>query len=500
MEKYLMLDRRLLSPQAMENIRLEVAHPVKDEAHNPLFTQDKPWEVRIDNGYPNVLYDAAPGLYRCYYTLFIEDEDTRCAERAERLSRNYIPRPDRAPGLAYAQSKDGIHWEKPSLNRVSWHGSRENNLIFPYAHGTGVMIDPHDPDPSRRYKMVTKIDEPGAGAYMAVSFSADGTDWCDPIPWPEHNPPADSHNLPFWNEKERCYMLLSRIWKDGIRITTLSRSEDFLHWSEPKETLRGTGFENQIYAMPVFQWGDLYLGLASMIHEGDRTVSDFDQVDLELTWAADPEKFDFAAAGQHLIPRSPGHYPDGPFDCGCIYASPPVTTPDGEMWIYSLGGNGCHTNWRETSLARARWEPDKFAALVPRDRQKQSTLATCRLQLDGPRLEVLADPLTPPPSQSPPTPCASGSAAGTVAQTPPAPMIQAELSPLWNDPPLPGFSYADSHIVPQENGWLSIHFNGDLKILSGKKVTLKLRTQNTKIWAIQGDILMAGHRLWEGAE
>ena len=57
MEKYLMLDRRLLSPQAMENIRMEVARPVKDSAHNPLFTQDQPWEVRIDNGYPNVLYD-----------------------------------------------------------------------------------------------------------------------------------------------------------------------------------------------------------------------------------------------------------------------------------------------------------------------------------------------------------------------------------------------------------------------------------------------------------
>ena len=33
-------------------------------------------------------------------------------------------------------------------------------------------------------------------------------------------------------------MLLSRIWKDGIRITTLSKSDDFLKWSEPEETMR----------------------------------------------------------------------------------------------------------------------------------------------------------------------------------------------------------------------------------------------------------------------
>ena len=304
MEKYLMLDRRLLSPQAMENIRMEVARPVKDAAHNPLFTQDQPWEVRIDNGYPNVLYDEEARIYRCYYTLFIEDEDSRLADLQERGRRDYIPRPDRAPGLAYAQSRDGIHWEKPSLGRVQWHGSTENNLIFAYAHGTGVMIDERDPDKSRRYKMVTKMDQPGTQAYMAVSFSSDGLDWCDPIPWPEYNPPADSHNLPFWDEEQNCYALLSRIWKDGIRITTLSRCKDFLHWSEPQETLRGNGFENQIYAMPAFRWGNLYLGLASMIHEGDRLTEDFDCVDLELAWAADPAKFDFVAAGQHLIELS----------------------------------------------------------------------------------------------------------------------------------------------------------------------------------------------------
>ena len=483
METYLLLDRRLLNPQAMENIRLEVAQPVKDEVHNPLFTQDQPWEVRIDNGYPNVLYDTAAGGYRCYYTLFIEDEDSRSTDAAGRSTRDYIPRPDRAPGLAYAWSRDGIHWEKPTLNRVTWHGSKSNNLIFPFAHGTGVMIDERDPDPARRYKLVTKMDQPGKEAYMAVSFSGDGVDWCEPVPWPEYNPPADSHNLPFWNEEAGCYMLVSRIWKDGIRITTLSKSTDFLHWSEPQETLRGIGFENQIYAMPVFQWGNLYLGLASMIHEGDRELEDFDQVDLELTWAADPEKFDFVAAGQHLIPRSPGSYPDGPFDCGCIYASPPVMTPEGELWLYYMGGNGRHTNWRETSLARAKWEADKFAALVPGNGERESVLATNRLLVEGGRLEILADPYESDRQ----------SAAGMEFR------IEAEISPFWNTEPFDGFSYHDSRVEPGEGGWYSIRFEKGLESLKGQKVSLKLRLRGAKAWAIRGDIALAGHRLWEGA-
>ena len=133
--------------------------------------------------------------------------------------------------------------------------------------------------------MVTKIDYPIEEQHMAVSYSPNGIDWEKPTPWPKYNPPADSHNLPFWNEKENCYMLLSRIWRDGVRITTISRSDDFLNWSKPQECIRGQGFENQIYAMPAFKWGNCYIGLASMFHEGDRDAENFDTVDLELTYA-----------------------------------------------------------------------------------------------------------------------------------------------------------------------------------------------------------------------
>ena len=93
-------------------------------------------------------------------------------------------------------------------------------------------------------------------------------------------------------------------------------------------------------------------GLASLIHEGDRNEKNFDCVDCELTWSADGKKFDFAAMDQAVIPRGDGHYPDGEFDNSCIYASSPVT--DGQkVWIYYMGGNGQHTNFRESSLGRA---------------------------------------------------------------------------------------------------------------------------------------------------
>lgn len=491
MRTFLSLDRRLLNPQAIENAKLKVQAPVKDVENNPLFTQNMPWEIRIDNGYPNVIYDSRENIFHCYYTLFTDDKDTEGTTQQERVSRNYRPRMDRITSLAYARSKDGIHWEKPSLGFVEWRGSKENNLLFRYAHGTGVMLDERETDENRRYKMVTKVDIPDHGAHMAVGFSADGVHWGELIPWPKYNPQADSHNFPFWNEKENCYMLISRIWKDGIRITTISRSEDFIHWSEPQETLRGRGFEDQIYSMPVFKSEGIYLGLASLIHEGDRNSEDFDCVDCELTWSADGKKFDFACFDQPVISRGMGCYPDGEFDSSCIYASAPVMVKD-DVWVYYMGGNGQHTNFRESSLGRARWESDKFACWMTAERisenadrketiaenkqdKRSSILTTTTLTLGGEYIELLADISDPEKEWS----------------------LSASVHPVWTEKPYEGFEMEQS-VVKKEGRWLRISWNE--KILPGGTGCIRLKFENLKIWALRGELEYKGHRLWEGAD
>lgn len=474
MKTFLSADRRFLNPQAMENVELKAAVPAKDTENNPLFTQDMPWEIRIDNGYPNVIYDRREQIFHCYYTLFTEDKDTEGTTLQERTQRNYRPRMDRVTSLAYARSKDGIHWEKPSLGLVDWRGSKENNLLFRYAHGTGVMLDERDKNAGRRFKMVTKVDIPGHGAHMAVGFSEDGIHWGELIPWPEYNPQADSHNFPFWNEEEQCYMLVSRIWKDGIRVTTISHSQDFIHWSEPVETLRGRGYENQIYSMPVFKTHGLYLGLASLIHEGDRNEKNFDCVDCELTWSADGKKFDFAAMDQAVIPRGDGHYPDGEFDNSCIYASSPVT--DGQkVWIYYMGGNGQHTNFRESSLGRAYWEADKFACWTEKNEGMESILTTTTLTLGGNYIEVLADEADAEKDWE----------------------LMASVHPVWTENAYEGLGMEDA-VTEKSGRWICISWKG--KKLPDKSGCIRFQFKNLKIWAVRGELEYKGHRLWEGAD
>ena len=74
------------------------------------------------------------------------------------------------------------------------------------------MMDSHDSDSGKRYKMVTKVDIPGKGTHMAVAFSPDGKDWVgDFSPVAGTQSSGGQPQSSFWNEDEGCYMLLSRV-------------------------------------------------------------------------------------------------------------------------------------------------------------------------------------------------------------------------------------------------------------------------------------------------
>lgn len=479
MEFYYFLDRSILQPQRMANMALRVQPAVKDRAHNPLFREDffadppRRWEVRYDNSYPNVLYDPRDGVYRCYYTVCSKDRDSAAADRAERARRDYRPSPTRVVSLAYAESKDGVHWVKPALGLVEFEGSTANNLLFRYAHGTGVFLDEADPDPARRYKLVTKVDYPGGRSFMAVNFSADGIHWGDMIPWPRGNPPADSHNFPFRDKGDGLYKVITRTWRDGVRICSLCASPDFLNWSEPREILRGEGFGAQVYSMPVFQSGGLYLGLASIFHEGDRTAPDFDLVDCELTWAYSTDHFNRAAPGQPAIPRGRGAYPDGEFDCGCLYAAAPFEK-DGRVWVYYMGGNGRHTNFRETSFARAWWEKDRYACLQPRDPERPGEVWAGLFTAVGDRLEILADTL----------PGGHWAAA----------LYGADRRPLA------GFGFEDCRLAAGQDGWTAVDFRGGpLTGLETTPVSLVLRCEKACFYALRGGLTLLKNRGYDGS-
>lgn len=91
--------------------------------------------------------------------------------------------------LCYAESADGIVWNKPALGQVLFKGSRENNaLALPHTIVSGALVirDDADADPARRYKMAyqffpensaPEIPEYGWQPSVALAVSADGIRW-----------------------------------------------------------------------------------------------------------------------------------------------------------------------------------------------------------------------------------------------------------------------------------------------------------------------------------
>lgn len=467
MNQYYFFDRGILNGYRMANVTVEVNRLKKDIQNNPLFWEDyfsdspRRWEVRYDNGYPNVIYDEECGIYRCYYTLFTYDESSAATTLEQRKDAVYKPKESRITSLCYAQSKDGIHFEKPSLGLIEFEGSKENNILLRYAHGTGIMLDRQETDRKKRFKLVTKVEYHSSRNFMAVAFSEDGIHFSDLIEWPEYNPAGDAHNFPFRDPCTGKYYVVTRIWKNGVRICAISESTDFINWSKPVEILRGEGFENQVYSMPVLPYNGIYLGFASMYHEGDATADNFDTVDVELQFASSLDHWDHVAPGQKLIPRGEGVYPEGEFDCGCIYSAAPVEK-DGKLWFYYMGGNGRHTDFRETSLARGWLEKDKLAGCIPKKRQ-QAFVTTSHFVVYGEEVSILADL-----EENGELAVALGTKSGKVYE---------------------GFEKENCRLERQKDGYYKISYEGRrLTELRNLPVSFHVYFKNAKIYALHGEL------------
>ena len=370
--------------------------PVKKHPANPLFCEEayadppRAWEARFDNVYPCVIHDEADDSFECFYKCFIIDPDSDSTPPNARPNAAYHGR-GREEGLLYAESSDGIHWTKPNLGIIEFDGGRDNNIVMRRTthglHAGGVLFDPRDPDPARRYKFLHRNAE---ARRMASCFSADGLHWSQPLLWREHDAVGDTHNNAIWSSRQGKYIGITRGWSDGIRTVLRCESGDFLTWTKPQEVMRGADEHDQIYSMPIIEYAGLFIGLPAIFHKGDAEAADWDTVDTELAWSVDSHTWQRIAPGEALIPRGHGSYPHGAYDCGCVYAAAPIFRDD-DILIYYGGSNGLHNNWRESSLNLATLPRDRFAGYSPLDNAKPTMLTTAPLRIAADGLSLNAE-------------------------------------------------------------------------------------------------------------
>jgi hypothetical protein len=443
--KHLLLDNRLI--ENTQNVRLTVGTVEKHKA-NPLFTEDKPWEKRFDNLYGNVIYDKEENIYKCWYSPFTFDNSAK-GMTLEQRSKKYRPPKGRTMSICYATSKDGIKWEKPALGKVEYpavgkegyNGDKQNNIVWRGPHGTGIFKDLGDPDPSRRYKMIFQG--------LKVSFSADGITWDDPIKCEGVRVRGDTHNNAFWAPTLGKYVGITRTWdkKGKGRQVARIESDDFINWTKAEVVLEGNDRDQQTYAMPVFYYGGVYLGLIA-IHEQSS-----DRVWGELAWSGNTKKWNRISPGTPLIPCSDEKLA---YDYGCVYpCAYPVFLED-EVRLYYGGSDWLHYGWRNGSLCLATMRPDGFAGYESIDNSDDITASVKTRPV-----KVVAESLCLTADVEP-----SGYVKVTIfdeggkqlAQSKPITTTSTDSIVKWND----GFS---------------------LKEMKGKKIRLKFELKKSKIFS-----------------
>src|SRR5437773_8356105 len=94
---------------------------ISERTAQPLVVADKPWEDFCLN-YCQVLRDGA--TWHLWYGAY-----------------DHTYTSDTEGFLCYARSSDGIHFEKPALGLIDYHGSKANNVILTHTHGHSFFID-----------------------------------------------------------------------------------------------------------------------------------------------------------------------------------------------------------------------------------------------------------------------------------------------------------------------------------------------------------------------
>lgn len=384
--KILLLDATLIEHR--DNIRVTVGRPEKSP-HNPLFGEDRPWEPRFDNMYPNVVWDPQAGLFKCWYSPFLVEVEDWIGSTPTRKRWLY----PRESGLCYAESKDGIHWQKPALDILPFRG-QASNILARDIHGVGVFLDRPGTAPNGRYKMIFVNQDQGRYAGLGVATSPDGIRWGPQTPLTHVPVKGDTHNNALWAPTLNRYVAFTRDWEPrdwkrdskgnipAVRLVARIESEDFEHWSESKVVLRGLDDQHQIYEMPVFYYGGVYLGLPVVYNSHD------DRAHPELAWSKDTINWNRIEPGQPLIPCGE----KGAYDWGCVYpAAYPLAGPDGIKLFYA-GSDGLHFGERRSYLALATLRPDGFAAASDASPDHAGTITTIPHLIDGhTQLQLTAD-------------------------------------------------------------------------------------------------------------
>lgn len=336
-----------------ENVTLVPGAPVK-HGGNPIMVEDRPWEVRSGNLYPNILFDPFEKFYKGWFSPFFVGDG---AAQALADRRGGGDDPDSHAGTAreaavlYGTSHDGQLWNKPLLDLNPWVDGARTNILVRGPFGAGILRDPRDP--RALYKMIH------AGAEsLETRTSADGIRWSGATAAAGPAVPQDgatqTHPFVFWASERREYVVMTQLLQGTgaarVRVVGRTASKDFRAWTAIEPVFKGQTPGQQIVSLPVLAYGGVYLGFPG-IHDLEQ-----DRVHTELAWSPDTIRWERISPGTPFV----GNGAPGSGDWGCAITGSVIPMNDGVRIFYGAS-DGAASGSRKGTLNLARLDSDRFA-------------------------------------------------------------------------------------------------------------------------------------------
>lgn len=273
--------------------------------------------------------------------------------------------------LMVAESDQGRRWRPlPQPTIQSEHGKLAPHHLFtlPDGSGGGVYVDPiaadgfpfkvfvHQrgnavlqralADPKHRWHEIAK--RAGAKRYFVDDFtlvSADGLNWVPryDMSWSQRNWHPEPPIFGFYSRHSgRHHMTVRPGW--GDRRQCIQSTSDFHNWSGPEMLLQPDALDRELielYGMPVFPYGDGYVGLLWVFHcESSEPTEGFNRfvgpVDCQLAFSQDGNRFTRGMRQPFIARNQAGEAGAGAIQPSCLVEA------DDEIRIYSAATRFAH--------------------------------------------------------------------------------------------------------------------------------------------------------------
>jgi hypothetical protein len=314
----------------------------------------------------------------------------------------------------YAESRDGINWRRPNLGLLEVNGSKRNNWVL-YGRMYGLMHNPDESDPSRRYLAAVLHEPPYAREGLYLYASPDKLRWTrireEPIVAHKHKSPTfplggfDDTTIVRWDQLLGKFVCDAEVRRSGapFRGRCICTSDDLIHWSAPRMTIFQDAIDDtdaQVYGHVAFPYESMWIGFPRLLR-WERTG--WKQVEVELSASRDgvnwvrigdtdkkPVRRNWSGLGNRPVFLPLGGPDDWDRDFTDVANNGPILVGD-ELWFFYRGSRNLRPDGKNDwifAVGLAKLRRDGFVSIDAGT--EPGTLTTRPLTLSGNTLHINA--------------------------------------------------------------------------------------------------------------